>query len=215
VKKLAVYTLAVCSLISTSCATLLKGTNEEITVVSDPSGAKVSTNESERGTTPVSFTVPSKEDLNISVTKAGYKEQDLQDPTSFRWGYEVWSFIEWVIPMVVDLSDGAAWGHDHLTMTAHLEPNAQSAAASDGAAPAPSASSATPPPAASAASAVKASIAASDVKPSPLASPSPAVQIVPIAVAPIPPPAAAPSTSTATQPAILVTPPSPITSTPQ
>ncbi len=212
--KLAVYTLALCALINASCATLLKGTKEEITVVSDPSGAKVSANESEKGTTPVSFTVPSKEDLNISITKAGYKEEDLHDPTSFRWGYEVWSFIEWVIPMVVDLSDGAAWGHDHLTITAHLEPNGQPATAAEGAPPAATAPSAGTPPAAT---------AATDSHNQPIASPSRAAQIVPVAVAPIPqpaaanavapvpPPAAAPSPSTATQPAILMTPPTPTT----
>ncbi len=197
-KKLAVYALAVCSLIGPSCATLLKGTKEEITVVSDPSGATVTANESQQGTTPVSFTVPSKQDLNISVTKAGYQEQDLQDPTSFRWGYEIWSFVEWVIPMVVDLSDGAAWGHDHLTMTAHLEPNGQPTSAAAGASPAAS--------------------AASEVKASPLASPSPAARSEAIAAAPVAPvltPAAAASASAAMQPAVIVAPSLPVTPAPQ
>jgi hypothetical protein len=196
VKKLAVYALAVCSLLGTSCATLLKGTSDEITVVSDPPGAEVTANESKKGPTPVSFTVPSKEDLNISITKAGYQQEDLQDPAKFRWGYEAWSFIEWVIPMVVDLSDGAAWGHEHLTMTAHLEPNGQPNPAAEGA-----------PPAASAA-------AASDVRTSPLASPSPVARTEAISNAPVPPTAAAPSASAATQPAAFVAPPLPVTSAP-
>ena len=194
-KKLAVYILAACCLIGTSCATLLKGTKDEITVVSDPPGAEVTANESQKGPTPVSFTVPSKEDLNISVSKAGYQPEDLQNPAEFRWGYEAWSFIEWVIPMVVDLSDGAAWGHEHLTMTAHLEPNGQPTAA-EGA-----------PPAASA--------AASDVRTSPVAATSPAAPSEPIAAAPVPSPAAAPSASAATQPAVSVVPSMPDTSVPQ
>jgi PEGA domain len=216
-KKLAVYSLAVCCLISTSCATLLKGTKEEITVVSDPPGAKVTANESDEGTTPVAFTVPSKQDLNISVTKAGYQEQDLQDPTSFRWGYEIWAFLDWVIPMVVDLSDGAAWGHDHLTMTAHLEPNGQ-----------PTPASAESPVAGS---------EGSEVKASPLASPSPAARSEAIAAAPVLPsaavaapaagqsgaaaastaPSAAASTASSTrmQPAANVAPSLPVTSAPQ
>jgi len=196
VKKLAVYILAVCCLISTSCATLLKGTKDEITVVSDPPGAEVTANESQKGPTPVSFTVPSKEDLNISISKAGYQPEDLQNPAEFRWGYEAWSFIEWVIPMVVDLSDGAAWGHEHLTMTAHLEPNGQPNPAAEGA-----------PPAASA--------AASDVRTSPLAAPSPAARTEAIAAAPVPAPAAVPSASSATQPAVSVVPSMPATSAPQ
>jgi hypothetical protein len=194
VKKLAVYTLAACSLISSSCATMLKGTKDEITVVSDPSGAAVTANETQEGPTPVTFVVPSKQDLNITVSKAGYQPEDLQDPASFRWGYEAWAFLAYVIPMVVDLSDGAAWGHDHLTMTAHLAPNGQATS---------SAAAAVPPPAAGAPLAAS---AASEARGSPVAAPSPAVQIEAIAAAPVPPPAAAPSASAASQPAASAAP---------
>jgi hypothetical protein len=175
---------------------MLKGTKDEITVVSDPAGAQVTANETHEGPTPVTFTVPSKQDLNITVAKAGYQPEDLQDPASFRWGYEAWAFIAYIIPMVVDLSDGAAWGHEHLTMTAHLEPNGQPNPAAEGA-----------PPAASA--------AASDVRTSPSAASSPAASSEAIAAAPVPLPAAAPSASAATQPAVSVVPSMPDTPAPQ
>jgi PEGA domain-containing protein len=168
---------------------MLKGTKDEITVVSDPSGAQVTVNENQEGPTPITFTVPSKQDLNITVAKAGYQPEDLQDPASFRWGYEAWAFIAYIIPMVVDLSDGAAWGHDHLTMTAHLEPNGQATSAAAAAVPSP------------AAGAPLAASAASDAEASPGAAPSPAGRIEAIAVAPVPSPAAAPSASAARQPA--------------
>jgi hypothetical protein len=185
VKKLAVYTLAVCSLISSSCATMLKGRSDDITVVSDPSGAEVTANETKEGTTPVTFTVPSKQDLNITVSKAGYQQEDLQNPANFRWGYESWAFLAYIIPMVVDLSDGAAWGHDHLTMAAHLAPNGQPTSA------------VTVPPAPS---------AADEAKASPLASPSPAASNEAVAAAPVPSPAAVPSVANASQPAVGVAP---------
>ena len=191
-RKLAVYVLAACSLVSSSCATLLKGTKDEITVVSDPPGAQVTSNEQQEGPTPVTFTVPSKQDLDITVAKAAYQPQDLQDPASFRWGYEAWLFIEWVIPMVVDLSDGAAWGHDHLTMTAHLEPNGQASSAAAAAVSSPAAGAPLP---ASAESEDRASPA-----------PSPAGRTEAVAVAPLPPPVAVPSASTARQPAASAAP---------
>ena len=168
---------------------MLKGTKDQITVVSDPAGAEVTSNETKEGPTPVTFTVPSKQDLNITVAKAGYQPEDLQDPASFRWGYEAWSFIEWVIPMVVDLSDGAAWGHDQLTMTAHLAPNGQATSAAAAAVPSPAAGT---PPAPS---------AESDAEMSPAAAPSPVGRIEAIAAAPVPPPVAVPSASAAKQPA--------------
>jgi hypothetical protein len=193
-RKLAVYALAACSLVSSSCATLLKGTKDEITVVSDPSGAQVTSNEQQEGPTPVTFTVPSKQDLDITVAKAGYQPQDLQDPASFRWGYEAWSFIEWVIPMVVDLSDGAAWGHDHLTMTAHLEPNGRASSSAAAAVPSP------------AAGAPLAASAESEDRVSPVAVPSSTGGIEAVAVAPVPSPAAVPSASAARQPAASAAP---------
>jgi hypothetical protein len=164
---------------------MLKGTKDEITVVSDPSGAEVTANETQEGTTPVTFTLPSKQDLNITVAKTGYQPEDLQDPVSFRWGYEAWAFVAYVIPMVVDLSDGAAWGHDHLTMTAHLEPNGQ-----------PTSAAGEPPTASGPA----------EAKVSPVAGPSPTARIEAVAAAPVPPPAAVPSASAATQPAASVAP---------
>lgn len=138
---------------------------------------------------------PSKQDLNITVSKAGYQPQDLQDPVSFRWGYEAWAFLAYIIPMVVDLSDGAAWGHDHLTLTAHLEPNTQPTSAAGGT-----------PPAAS---------AASETQVSPLAAPSPAPQIESSAGAPVPSPAAASSASAARQPAASEAPSSHVPSLPE
>jgi hypothetical protein len=129
--------LALSFLIS-SCATMLKGTTDQVTVISDPPGAQVTSNDSPVGVTPVSFTVPSKKDLNIEVSKVGYQPQTIQNEANFRWGYEIWAFLVYIIPGVVDCADGAAWGHDDLVMTTHLEPIAQ---------PSPVAPTAATPPA--------------------------------------------------------------------
>jgi hypothetical protein len=183
---------------------MLKGTSDEIAVVSDPPGAEVSVNDADKGPTPVTFTVPSEQNVHITVAKAGYQPEELQDPVSFRWGYEAWAFLAYIIPMVVDMSDGAAWGHDHLTLTAHLEPNSQPASAASGAPPATS--------------------AASEAKASPIAAASPAAQIetsaaapvsAPAASVPVASPAAAPSASGGTQAAVTVAPSMPVASTPE
>lgn len=115
-------------LMLTGCATMLKGTTDQITVISDPPGAQVTSNSSPVGVTPVSFTVPSKEDLNLQVSKPGYQSASMQNEANFRWGYEIWAFLAYIIPGIVDCADGAAWGHDNLVMTTHLEPVAAAAA---------------------------------------------------------------------------------------
>ena len=126
--------LAIATLLQQSCATMLKGRSEEVMVSSDPSGAQVSINDQMNGTTPYATTVKSSEPLHIHVSKPGYQPQDITDDTSFRWGYEIWSFLCYVIPLGVDLADGAAWGHDQTMIAAHLEPLPQTDQAPVGAA---------------------------------------------------------------------------------
>ncbi len=113
------------SFLVSSCATMLKGTTDQVTVISDPPGAQVTSNDVLVGVTPMSFTVESKRDLNLQVSKDGYQPQTIENEATFRWGYEVWAFLVYIIPGVVDCADGAAWGHDNLVMTTHLTPIAQ------------------------------------------------------------------------------------------
>jgi PEGA domain len=124
-KRIMAYALSSLLLFSSSCATLLKGTTDNMTVVSDPVGAEVKVNGDVEGTTPVSFTVASNEDLNIQIAKEGYEPQDIDSPARFRWGWELLSFVSYVIPVLVDVNEGAAWGHDQTTITADLEPVAR------------------------------------------------------------------------------------------
>ncbi len=121
-KKLFVVSLGLAVLTGSGCATLLKGSNEQVMVSSDPSGANVSINGQQTGTTPYVTTVPSSQNLQIEVSKPGYQTASVTDDANFRWGYEIWSFVEFVIPMGVDMADGAAWGHDQTMVAAHLEP---------------------------------------------------------------------------------------------
>lgn len=106
---------------------MLKGTTDQIMVSTDPAGADVSINDQQSGKTPFVTTVPSSQNLKIHLAKAGYQDQEIADDATFRWGYEICSFLLYVIPLVVDLSDGAAWGHQQTMIAGHLEPIAQTA----------------------------------------------------------------------------------------
>jgi hypothetical protein len=128
------FVILLVSLPTFGCATMLKGTNEQLMVASDPSGANVAVNGQNEGTTPYETTVPSSQNLQIEVSKPGYQSITIEDDTSFRWGYEIWSFVEFVIPMGVDMADGAAWGHDKTMVTAHLEAASQAPTAASPAA---------------------------------------------------------------------------------
>ena len=110
------------SALASGCAYMLKGTTDNMTVITDPEDAEVTVNNRNKGLSPVSFSVPSNEDLDIRLSKAGYQPKEVTSRALFRSGYEAWSFVEFVIPMVIDMSYGAAWGHDPTTITERLDP---------------------------------------------------------------------------------------------
>jgi hypothetical protein len=122
VRKGIVAVLIMPGMLLASCATLMKGRTEDITVVSDPPGATVLVNGQQKGVTPVVVNVPSKTDLDVYVTKNGYRPEDLSDPATTRWSYETFSLVCGVLPVFADMGTGAAWGHDHLMVSTHLEP---------------------------------------------------------------------------------------------
>lgn len=118
-----VFALAVLlAVVQGGCATLLKGTTEDVMITSDPSAANVSINDQSEGTTPYVAHVASSKNLEIAISKPGYQTTTINDNTSMRSGYEIWSFLVFVIPMGIDMADGAAWGHDQTMVAAHLEP---------------------------------------------------------------------------------------------
>lgn len=60
----------------TSCATLINGRDQKVTIVSEPAGAIALVDGKEVGSTPVVVTLPRKEDHLVTVSKEGYQEED-------------------------------------------------------------------------------------------------------------------------------------------
>lgn len=61
------------ALFFTGCATITRGTTEQLMVQSNPSGANVRLDTGQTGITPASFTVPRKRDIVVTVSKEGYQ----------------------------------------------------------------------------------------------------------------------------------------------
>ena len=67
-----IATLALCL---GGCATLSRGTNDEVSVISDPAGAQVTTSFGSRCTTPCSLAVARDQVFSLSLEKDGYEGQ--------------------------------------------------------------------------------------------------------------------------------------------
>jgi hypothetical protein len=102
------------SLVMAGCATIIKGTNQDISIQSNPSNAKVTIKtiggvEVWSGVTPASVKLPKKKEYIVTLQMTGYKDATVQINQSF----EAWTLgnliCGGVIGIVVDAVDGAMW----------------------------------------------------------------------------------------------------------
>lgn len=100
---------------SSGCATVTRGTTEQITVQSDPSGASVRLSNGFTGITPATFTVPRKGDLMVTVSKDGYETSDVALPSQLAGagtaGFLGNALIGGIIGGGVDMATGATLSH--------------------------------------------------------------------------------------------------------
>lgn len=112
-----IYTLAAvlcAALFVYGCASIIKGTKQDISINSTPSNAKVVVKtkggiEKFSGTTPCSVKLAKKQEYQVIVTLEGFKEQTIWLDQSF----EAWTIgnllCGGVIGLIVDAANGAMW----------------------------------------------------------------------------------------------------------
>jgi hypothetical protein len=119
--RISVIVVAAALLGTCSCASLLQGTTEQVTVMSDPSGATATLSNGETHVTPFTMAVPRQQDLQFHFSKPGYQSTDVADDSQIEGGYlaaDFFTFIGWPI----DAATGAYFAHQQSTVIAHLEP---------------------------------------------------------------------------------------------
>jgi hypothetical protein len=77
-KTLATALIGSVMLLSSGCATITRGTEQDLAVESDPAGATVTLSNGMKGTTPTSFKAKRKDSLTVTVQKPGYKTATVQ-----------------------------------------------------------------------------------------------------------------------------------------
>lgn len=61
----------------TGCATIVKGTTQEVPVSSEPTGARVSVDGTAAGTTPTTVTLSRKANHMVTIEKDGYQSESV------------------------------------------------------------------------------------------------------------------------------------------
>lgn len=102
-------------LLSSGCATVTRGTTEQLTIQSEPSGAAVRLSNGFTGITPATFTVPRKGDLIVTLSKEGYETTEINVASQLAGagtaGFLGNVLIGGIIGGGVDIATGATLSH--------------------------------------------------------------------------------------------------------
>lgn len=97
------------------CATVTRGTTNQIQIVSEPSGASVRTSLNHTCTTPCTITVGRKDEFSVVLSLAGYKEQTVEVKTQLAGtgviGFAGNAVIGGLVGMTADAVTGATLEH--------------------------------------------------------------------------------------------------------
>jgi hypothetical protein len=107
---LKIFSLFLAAAMLLSCATLFKGTSEELSINSDPQRAQVFINGDLYGETPISVNLESKETYTIEFKKEGYETKTFQLNNHVGAGWIVLDVLGGLVPVIVDAATGA-WYH--------------------------------------------------------------------------------------------------------
>ena len=138
---LTTFLLALSSVVS-GCATIVHlGGNEELNVSSEPAGAKVVIDGTERGVTPLATKVERKKDHAVVLTKEGFEENQSRVESHLSWWVAGNVILGGLVGILVDVLSGGGYTIEPDAVAVTLKPI-------EGVAPyaAPTLSSLTQPP---------------------------------------------------------------------
>jgi hypothetical protein len=114
-------TVAVLCLSLMGCATLFKGTNSDIAMSSDPTGASVYVDGQYVGDTPAKISLKSKGEYLIEFRKDGFKTKSIRVTNHIGAGWIILDVVAGLVPVIIDAVTGAWYSFDQKNINAVLE----------------------------------------------------------------------------------------------
>jgi len=106
-KSVSVFLLFSIILLTSSCATVFKGSREEINFNSDPQRAEVYVNGNLMGETPVALKLESKKGYTIEFKKEGFKTKTVNIANNIGVGWIILDVLFGLVPVIVDAATGS------------------------------------------------------------------------------------------------------------
>jgi hypothetical protein len=118
--KLMMAIVVSCAVASAGCATMFTGSAQQVTVSSQPPGARVFVNGGYSGVTPVAVLLKTERDYTITLQREGYRDTVAPIFREFNpvAALNLFSLVCWV----VDVATGALWRLTPTTIYATLQP---------------------------------------------------------------------------------------------
>lgn len=108
-------------LLLNNCATMFKGTSQDVSFSSDPIEAEVYVNGFLMGETPCVLPLISKNTYNIEIRKEGYETKTYAITNNIGAGWVILDVVCGLIPVIIDASTGAWYNLDQNNINAILE----------------------------------------------------------------------------------------------
>jgi len=116
----------------TGCATIVKGTTQEVPVSSEPTGARVSVDGSAAGTTPTTVTLSRKANHMVTIEKEGYQSESVAITKSMSAAVAGNIIAGGLVGWGVDAVSGAQYNLNPTTVNVRLQPVAESRSGGNG-----------------------------------------------------------------------------------
>ena len=119
--KIKILSTALICIYLSSCATLFKGTKQEVSFRSDPQRAEVYVNGIRMGETPLTLKLVTKKTYAIEFKIEGYKSKSVQINNKIGAGWIILDILAGLVPVVIDAATGAWYSLDQSNIDAVLE----------------------------------------------------------------------------------------------
>ena len=120
-KAVSIFSIISIILLVSNCATIFKGTTEEVNFNTEPQKAEVIVNGLSMGVTPVALKLESKKTYMIEFRKEGYKSRSYNLTNHVGAGWIILDVLAGLVGVIVDAATGAWYSLDQKNVNAVLE----------------------------------------------------------------------------------------------
>lgn len=124
-KFVSVLTLLTFLLLTTNCASIMKGSTTTVDIKSNPDKAQIYVDGDYRGATPIKVRMESKKDHNVEIKKDGYESSIFYITHGIGGVWIILDILMGLVPVIIDAATGAWYELDTWQIRANLKEQAQ------------------------------------------------------------------------------------------